>query len=311
MNRKFVVFFLLFLVGTCEMQTISASNAMGLIDKKPSVLSRESVSLASKSIWSAYANLKTSFDKNGNLDKITEAIVPGLKKLHGDVTNQELIQSSSSSPSVDIVLTSQRVCLVASFFLLVASVMKNVEFEKLFSHNHGDVSFPQHIREQVSNFLFLIAFALFFEGFMYMTDFAIQSNNDLRSLIPLIMKMLAAAFLTIEPMITILKFVTHKETSLGLRWPNFFGMMILHLSNMMDLSFQLQNFSASFSMSSLFSSNRQQWTMLFWTLGSAFWFASNPMVKEQVKLGSKSHIYEYLGECLLILGSSIFLFPTV
>jgi len=149
---------------------------------------------------------------------------------------------------------------------------------------------------------------------MCLADAAIQNNADLRAITPLIMKMLAAAFLSFEPMINFMKFTQPPSDALKteLSIPNFFGVLFFHLGNMMDLAFQLQNFSPAFTIPDLIRNNMSQWTLLFWTIGTSFLFATNSRFISKSETPSlKTKIYEFLGESLLVLGSSLFLFPPV
>eukprot|EP00298_Acanthocystis_sp_HF-20_P003535 c13877_g1_i1.p1 GENE.c13877_g1_i1~~c13877_g1_i1.p1 ORF type:complete len:337 (-),score=86.26 c13877_g1_i1:34-1044(-) len=317
MSRQLVIFFLMFLIGTSHMQSVAASASVSLINNK--IAPSENISIATfkkivGELRETCDNMKARFDKNGNLDKIIRAIVPGLGKVLGE---QNLVQLERTEQQT-LLLTAESTLLAASIFLLFGTTVSKIEFEKIpffLAHNDGkakpDHSQSKFIRMQVANFLFLISSALWFEGFLLLANYTVNDNQDFTAVAPIAMKILASVFFSIQPMTTFMKFVTnHKEAGGDMKWPNFIGISLFHISNMMTFAFAFKRTKLTDDIGpNYYEKHAQQYATIFFTVATCFLFAGDERVAEQTRISPvQKSVFQFLGDSLLVVGSALYLF---
>jgi len=195
----------------------------------------------------------------------------------------------------------------------LSSMISKVRETEEDEEANGDViQMGSFVRRQVANGCFLIAASLFLTGFMMLVDVNLKRNNgDMRLYGPLSLQMLAAAFFTIKPLTTIMRFMSHKEPDKSMRYPNLFGAIFFHVANMMALAFSYQSISfvGYDSTSGYHNSAKQNTALLLIVLATSFLLAANGRIVDETKISKNTVMgYTAAGNLLLIVGYSLFRF---
>jgi len=162
----------------------------------------------------------------------------------------------------------------------------------------------------VANICFLVSSAIWFQGFYYYTQVTVDAGGDIRTMGPLIMKLLASALFTIQPMTSLMRLPTEqKDTKEGIYWANFYAILLFHIGNMISTSMTLKNTSFF----DIFSPSNQPMLMatFCFMLGTTFLLAGDGTTIAQ--LGGDKYpkglaiAYPLVGEAFLLIGSIILL----
>lgn len=296
MKQIVCALFLLFLAGTCEMQAISTTTvALNKVDLNP-VVSLETLKSASAFVKEAFNIAKSKFDKNGNVDKIIKVLSGSA--LWKKIDDQTLLQESNTNS----IALANKVLLGASVALLVATILRIAPWDKLTEKiKTKSEKLGAGLKKAVgilTPILYLIAAMLYFHGFMLLFDYLLDNGDwDLRSVGPIMIKVLASAFFTLQPMTSLMSGDTN---NFGLLWPNLAGIILFHMGNLMSLFFTLQEQQTQ-TEGSFFKKNQGTISAFLFTAATSFLLTSiaGPEFNLQAKT---ANIYSAIGASLLCAG---------
>jgi len=166
------------------------------------------------------------------------------------------------------------------------------------------------IKSNVSNLFSLISAALFFEGCMLMIDYLLETTSqpDGRATFPWILRLIAAAFTTLQPMTSLMKYKDFKnidDSANELYWTNYFGVLFYFVANLSSLPFLVQ--SATRQSASALGKNSLLWAVLFFVVAFALLLSSDSKVTMETGIGfTKSKVYTLVGVSILVMGTTCF-----
>jgi len=168
-------------------------------------------------------------------------------------------------------------------------------------------------RYYISNICFLVSAALWFQGFFYYTQVSLDAGADMRTIGPLMMKLLASALFTIQPMTSLMRLPTTADKSTGgFYWANFYAILLFHIGNMISTSVTFKNYKFF----DLFSPSNQPTMVatISFMLGTTFLLAGDAKSIEQVGGGeypkALAIAYPFIGEAFLLIGSVVLMVYT-
>jgi len=307
---------LIFLVGTSEMQVIANTTTIGSQkENSPMLTALENIKSVGATFKNAFSQYQAKYDKDGNIDTIIHYLVPEMSR--GKLGEQVLLQDLSDA---DMVNLGNKCFVIAAVILIIATLTLNIPVDK-FAGMSSEKTPADQVRSNkiteygglakfyVANFCFLISAAIWFQGFYYYTQVTLDAGGDIRSMGPLIMKLLASALFTIQPMTSLLRMPTEvKNTKKGIYWANFYAIILFHIGNMISTSITLKNASI-FDMLNPSNQPMLAATLCF-MLGTTFLLAGDGTTIAQLG-GEKSYpkglaiAYPLIGEAFLLVGSII------
>jgi len=264
--------------------------------------------------------VESKFDKDGKLKKIMQIVSkmrsPSLRD------EQQLIQVEADSKHV---IEADIILFAASCAFFLAAAVRAATF--------GKFNKPE-IKDRVADFLSFAAAMLFCYAFTTCLNDHLDAveGGDIRIMGPVALKLLAAAVMTLKPMLSLMSL---NHASPGLVWSDFVGIVLLNIGSAIHLFFLfLNDYNFSLTGDSYYRHHHRLLTILLFALGSAFVMSSNPFaqklmgVKEENKtpeteskepakgfaavkkgLGKvASAVAPLIGHIFLILGSSLFFF---
>jgi hypothetical protein len=300
------------------MQVVSTATTIALtkVDSEPTI-SLETLKAASSFVKGTLNDLKAKFDKNGNIDKMIQ-IISG-PALWNNLGEQNLLQVQEVN--ANLLVQGDRVLFFASITLLLATLLRVAPWQKLADKiGKGTAEKPstfakaQPTLKKVGSFLitfvFLVAAALFFHGFMCILDYFLDNGvTDIRTTGPIILRLIASAFFTLQPMTSLLS-LNHESP--GIDWSNFVGILLFHLGNVISLFFALQGFSFK-STEGYFKNNFRTFSLLLFTLATALLLTASVgdklgLTERKTPIGDMGTVYNIIGDVLLVAGSTFFWF---
>jgi hypothetical protein len=301
--------FLLFLIGTCEMQTVSTATSISLskLDSEPPV-SLSTLKAASAFAKGAFTALKTKFDTHGHLEKLIQFMTgPALwKKTLGE---QQLLQEVAA----DLYSQGDKFLFIATCVLLLGSILKAAPWETLAGKIKSETFQKHKGKIQAAGNVFitlvmLIAAMLFFHAFMCTADYFLDNDiTDIRVIGPLLLKLTAAAFFTLQPMTALMSL---SASSKGLQWPAVIGMTLFHLGNLVSAFYALQGLVVGNGLS-YYGDKMRAISLMIFVLATGLILAFN--AREEIGLSNKyiQNGYNLGGHALLVAAAAISFFKSV
>jgi len=323
MNKYLVLLFLVFLVGTSEFQAVSASSAIGAQNvAQKSEVTIESFKRMTTNFMQFYTDLQAKFDKDGNAKVIANYLVPEA----GIVGEQSLLQKQKSDK--EMILLSSKLFVYASAFLILGTLTMHLKVENAISYlmnrfkkgkddGNDDKrnANGKFMRIKIGNLFYLISSALWFQGFYYLTQVAINAGVDVRNLAPILLKLMASALFTIQPMTSLLKLNDPSDNAHGdLFYANHFALIFLHIGNMISTAYAVKNINLGDFINP--SNLIPKGIPFLIVTGTAFLLSSDPTTIDQLGGVSRDKgirpfqaiAYPYIGSGCLLIASSYLLY---
>jgi len=308
--------FFLFLVGTCEMQSIALSTASG----------------ASKRATLSFSELNTI--SLSNVSGIVKDILTKVQAKYEQ--NQKLGQQTLLDGGIDPDGLN-RLFLIATFLLTMGTLLVQVSLEGLVgklmdkvsqmkskdataSDHSGLFLYGGYLRKLLGNFCFLASAAVWFQGFYFLVQSGVDNGDSIRLVGPNCLKLLASALFTIQPMTSIMKFNTPSDTSSGdFLWTNHYAMILFHIGNMISAAIGFRSTGISDLIKP--TTSLPKISGLLFVLGTAFLLASDAKTVEQLggtvesgnPLGVRQVLataFPYVGHAFLLAGTILLMVKT-
>eukprot|EP00298_Acanthocystis_sp_HF-20_P001032 c11410_g1_i1.p1 GENE.c11410_g1_i1~~c11410_g1_i1.p1 ORF type:complete len:333 (-),score=66.18 c11410_g1_i1:99-1022(-) len=302
MQKLLVVFFVLFLVGTSEMQNVASSTSVTLSNNQ---ITAENMGDYSSKLRQYYTQLSSTFDQNGSLKTIVNFF------------------ALSGMKSDDVLVISDRVLLAGALTLSMATTLELIQFKAVINRIAGskfNTEDQSVVKQNLVNLLRLVSSACFFEGFMLVLEHMAVNNsaNDARDIVPAFMKLFGIALLSLKPMTALMKFQkTGVKREQNIKYTDFYGLGIFHVGNMLQSGFMFSSDLQNPSPQKYGGKFRAASTLIF-TVATAFLFAANEQVQEELFPGTVSKgtglettrqkVFNVLGDALLVMACSMFFF---
>jgi len=282
-----VVFCLLFLVGTCEMQSIANSITVGSSNEE-----NTSTPITSM-LQERYDKLSAQFDKEGKIGKIVKDI--------SKTVEDSILVADRPTPSVMTLAISDRLALCASIVLSFSLSTSLISFGP-------DNTFSKP-KATIVDFLKLLSSALFFHSFLLVISYIESTNTgDGRLVYPLLARLLFAALFSLKPMVELMKFETQdpaEQDQERLQWTEFFALLAFHCGNMAEAAFFFTNEPQN-GLTKVYQNRMRAFSLLLFTMGSAFLLSASDVVKSETKISeNKQKIFTLLGTGFFVGASSI------
>jgi len=303
--------FLLFLIGTAEMQAVASTSTVVELSSQPekvtdtTPVSVDQLRKFVDSLREMSVEFKNKFDPEGRVDKIASFFVPQLYS-----TDESGAQVLVKIPVNDIPVASDKIFLAAAIMLGLGSTIRMIDIS---STNPEIQKMLPALKSNMSNLILLVSAALWFQGCMLFIDFLLEKGNPAPTLLyPSILRLIGSAIFSLQPTISLMKLkgTTPDDPRNDFHWANFYGILAFQVANMVSLSFMIQKTSTTkvTSVKSFFSSNEQMISMLLFTVGTSFLLSADFKVREETGVGeSKAKIFTVLGDSFLVMATSLFL----
>jgi len=287
MKRELVLFFFLCLVGTSEMQVVSA--ATNIAADLP-LLTQIQQALSSKELFDKF---KSKFDSDGSLERMVRMVLPKAQPKDQELGAQTLIQQLDPTESIQ----GNKILFAAAGVMEVTVVV-----DRFFPAGHHE-----KLKKYIVTFLTFFSTVLWFIGFIMILDYDVTTGASSRNVGPMTLKVFAAAFFMLQPIARILRYKFDPEADSDeehiFNYTNFIGIVLLFFANMISTSFVITT-GPSTGKAGFFGKYYVLMALCLFTLGSGFLFATDALVTPHEQNTLKVKGYAVSGATLFLLACS-------